>query len=292
MLKAAVHTARLSVLTPGPLTTVQDLGRVGYAHLGVSTSGAADRESLALANRLVGNPPGTPALEVTFGGLSIRLDSPRLVALTGAPAPAFADGKPVPDPIRFRLGASRVLTLERPAVGVRTYLAIAGGLLVAPVLGGAGYDVLAGHGPRPLRAGDTMSLGAALPPPQVPVELAISRVPVGSATVRFRWGPRHQLFDAADRELFVTNRWLTSTESNRVGVRLLGTPLRIGKVALASEGMVRGSIQVPPSGEPIVLLADYPVTGGYPVIGVVTERDLGLVAQSPPGTEINFQPLF
>lgn len=174
-----MDTDRLSVLAPGPLTTVQDLGRLGHAHLGVSPS-------------------------------------PRRCA--------------------------------------------------------------------------RVPLGAPLTPPRVPVELAISRVPVGSATVRFRWGPRHELFDAADRELFATNRWRASTESNRVGVRLSGTPLRIGKVRLASEGMVRGAIQVPSSGEPIVLLADYPVTGGYPVIGVVTERDLGLVAQSPPGTEISFQP--
>ncbi|PKW16053.1 biotin-dependent carboxyltransferase family protein [Saccharopolyspora spinosa] len=284
-------TTRLSVISPGPLTTVQDQGRTGYAHLGVSPSGAADRASFALANRLVGNFPGTPALECTFGGLSIRLDAARVVALTGAPVPALVNGRPVADPTRFRLTAGDVLSLGRPSVGLRTYLAISGGLLVEPVLGGAGHDVLAGHGPHPLRAGDEFAIGVANPCPQVPVELAISRLPQATTIVRFRWGPRHELFDRSDRQRLTTTWWRVSADSNRVGVRLQGDPLRIGNIHLPSEGMVRGAIQVPPSGEPIVFLADHPVTGGYPVIGAVIERDLDLVAQAPPGIGLRFQPI-
>jgi len=288
---ATSDTARLTVLEPGPLTTVQDLGRRGYAHLGVSPSGAADRGSLGLANRLVGNPAPTPALECTLGGLSIKLDADRTAALTGAPAPALINGRPVADPRRFRLFEGNVLTVGRPTVGLRTYLALSGGLLVPPVLGGRGYDVLAGHGPRPLQAADTLTVGADRPPPPVPVELAVGPCPAGTATVRFRWGPRHTLFSAEDRNHFIRTGWRVSTECNRVGARLRGGRLNIGDAALASEGMVRGAIQVPPSGEPIVFLSDHPTTGGYPVVGVVTETDLDLVAQATPGTEIRFRPL-
>lgn len=283
-------TSTVDVVEPGPLTTVQDLGRTGYAHLGVSPSGAADPESLRLANRLVGNPAGAPALECTFGGLGLRFTAARWVALTGAPASALVDGSPVVDPRRFRAPAGTVLHLGRPSTGLRSYLAVGGGFVVRRVLGGAGHDVLAGHGPAPLRPGDELAIGPDRPPPAAPIELANSRCPNGIATLRFGWGPRHELFDSTDRQRFVTTRWRVSTESNRIGVRLLGEPLRIGETRLASEGMVPGAIQVPPSGEPIAFLADHPVTGGYPVIGVLTEQDIGLLAQAPPGTEIRFRP--
>ncbi|MBQ6644556.1 MAG: biotin-dependent carboxyltransferase family protein [Saccharopolyspora sp.] len=289
MLTATPST--LEVVDPGPLSTVQDLGRTGYAHLGVSPSGAADPESLRLANRLVGNPAGTPALECTLGGLSLRFTAARWVALAGAPASALVDERPVVDPRRFRVPAGQVLHLGRPSIGLRSYLAVGGGFLVRRVLGGAGHDVLAGHGPAPLRPGDELAIGPDRPQPAAPIELANSRCPSGIATLRFGWGPRHELFDAADRERFTTTRWRISTESNRIGVRLLGEPLRIGEVRLASEGMVPGAIQVPPSGEPIAFLADHPVTGGYPVIGVLTEPDIGLLAQAPPGTAIRFRSI-
>lgn len=281
----------VEVLDPGPLTTVQDLGRTGYAHLGVSPSGAADPDNLRLANRLVGNPAGIPALECTFGGLGLRFTAARWGAVTGAPVTAHIDGRTVTDPRGFRVPAGSTLQLGRPSTGLRTYLAVGGGFAIRQVLGSAGYDVLAGHGPAPLQPGDALAVGPDRPQPTAPVELAASGCPDGGATLRFGWGPRHALFDSADRQRFVTSRWRISTESNRIGVRLLGDPLRIGDVQLASEGMVRGAIQVPPSGEPIAFLADHPVTGGYPVIGVITERDLGLLAQARPGTEIRFRPM-
>lgn len=283
-------TAAATVLAPGPLTTVQDLGRTGYAYLGVSPSGAADQPALALANRLLGNPPGTPALECTFGGLRLRLHTGRWMALTGAPAPARINGHPIPEPRCFRLAAEDLLELGAPAYGLRTYLAIAGGVLVEPVLGGAGHDLLAGHGPPPLRPGDSLLLGQPQPLPTARAELAGTAVPGTTANVEFHWGPRDDSFDADDRQRFVTTAWRVCPETNRVGARLAGAPLHADGIHLASEGMVSGAIQIPPSGQPIVFLADHPVTGGYPVIGVVTERDLPLLAQAPPGTQVHFRP--
>ncbi|WP_037344474.1 biotin-dependent carboxyltransferase family protein [Sciscionella sediminilitoris] len=281
----------LSVLEPGPLTTVQDLGRTGYAHLGVSPSGAADREALRMANRLVGNPPGSPAFECTLGGLRLRFGAARIVAVTGAPVPVSVNGRPVADAARLRLGAGDELALGTPCHGLRSYLAVAGGLLVETVLGGAGHDLLAGHGPSPVRRADTFRIGEPHAYPVIPTELAVNRIPFAELTAEFRWGPRDDLFDAAQRQRFITGTWRVSAETNRVGARLSGTPLESEDIHIASEGMVRGSVQIPPSGQPIVFLADHPVTGGYPVIGVVTERDIDKVAQAAPGSIIHFRPL-
>lgn len=282
---------RVTILDPGPSTTVQDLGRPGFAHLGVTTSGGADRSSLTLANRLVGNDVGLPVLETTLGGLVLTLSENRIVAVTGAPVDLRVDGRPVAES-RILLPAGRRLTLGRPKWGLRSYVAIAGGVDADQVMGSASTDCLSGLGPDRLRAGDKLALGdrvGALP--DVPVELATVALPHGIVDVRFRWGPRDGLFTPADRAALTARTWTVSTECDRVGVRLTGTSLDIGTVDLASEGMALGAIQVPPSGQPIVFLADHPVTGGYPVIGVVTERDVDLLAQAAPGTRVRFSPL-
>lgn len=284
--------AVLTVVQAGPAASVQDLGRPGMAHLGVPASGPADRRSFRLANRLAGNPEDTPALEVTLGGLAITLSTTRHVAVTGAPAPLTVDGVPVDGAPRLWLRAGSVLAIGRPWAGCRTYLAVSGGIEAERVLGSASRDSLTGLGPDPVRAGAEYGLGPVRPVPAIPLELAFSVVPCGGpATVRFRWGPRHELFDAADRHRLTTTPWRVSAQCDRVGARLTGPPLAIGSVDLPSEGTVRGAIQVPPSGEPIVFLADHPVTGGYPVIGVVTDADIDLVGQTLPGDALRLAPV-
>ncbi|GAA4078172.1 biotin-dependent carboxyltransferase family protein [Actinomadura miaoliensis] len=289
---ARVAPATLTVVAAGPATTVQDLGRHGTAHLGVPSAGPADRRSFTLANRLAGNPENTPALETTFGGLALTLSQPRHVAITGAPVAVRVDGAPAGDATRLYLRAGSVLTLGRPSAGCRTYVAVSGGFEVDRVLGSASRDSLTGLGPEPVRAGTVLRLGPARPVPDVPLELAFSVVPSGGVTtVRFRWGPRDGLFGAADRRRLTRTVWQVSAQADRVGVRLTGPPLSIGTVDLPSEGTVLGAVQVPPSGEPIVFLADHPVTGGYPVIGVVTDADVDLLGQAVPGDRIRFAPV-
>lgn len=289
--RSPIDDARLTVADAGMGTSVQDLGRPGLAHLGVPTAGPADRRGFTLANRLVGNPENTPALETTLGGLAVTLSRSRYVSVTGAPAPVTVDGVPVHAPALLRLPAGARLAIGRPWAGCRTYLAVSGGLEADRVLGSASRDSLTGLGPDPVRAGTVLGVGPARPVPAVPLELAFSPVPGGGAmTARFHWGPRHDLFCAADRRRLTTTAWRVSAQCDRVGARLTGPPLAIGSVDLPSEGTVRGAIQVPPSGEPIVFLSDHPVTGGYPVIGVLTDADCDLLGQAVPGDELRLVP--
>ena len=284
-------TATATVVAASPGTSVQDLGRPGYMHIGVSPSGAADMRSFTMANRLVGNPESAACFEVLLGGLSLTLSSDRMVAVTGAPVPVQLDGRMVRDPSRMLVPAGARLDLGRPAEGVRTYLAVAGGVEAARFLGSAADDVLGGIGSGPVETGQTYALGRPVHCPDLPTDLAVSRIPTAAAVLPMYWGPRHDLFDAADRHRLISQRWQVSDRIDRVAARLIGDPLTIGSVALPSEGMVRGSIEVPPSGEPIVFLADHPATGGYPVIGVLAEAAADLLAQARPGLAVRFDPV-
>ncbi|MFE3826613.1 biotin-dependent carboxyltransferase family protein [Streptomyces sp. NPDC059092] len=287
----------LEILAPGPLTTVQDLGRPGWAHLGVTTSGAADTASLTLANRLLGNPEDSAALEITLGGLRARIRSRRAdgtptvlyLALTGAPCPVRLDGRPAGMNAPIAVTDGQLLELGPPASGLRTYLAVRGGLDVPPVLGSRSADLLSGLGPPPLTAGDTVPLAPATG--SMPgVDLAPCADPPREFTLRVVPGPRDDWFDEASRRALYRERWEATSRSNRVGVRLDGPALvRAGYGELPAEGMVRGALQVPPNGRPILFLADHPVTGGYPVIGVVHTDDLPLAGQLPPGAAVRFR---
>lgn len=280
----------LEVVATGPLTTVQDLGRPGLAALGVGRSGAADTASLRLANRLVGNDEGQAGLEVTFGGLGLRCEGGTTVALTGAPCPMSVDGRQVapysvvwvPDGATLRLGA--------PAAGLRSYLAVRGGVDVPPVLGSRSTDTLAGLGPAPLATGDRIPVGC--PRGDLPgVDLAPVRVPdSGDIWLRVVAGPRADWFTTEAYDGLLASSYEVTADSNRVGMRLAGAALeRSRDEELPSEGMVPGALQVPPSGQPTLFLADHPVTGGYPVIAVVVSEDLGLAAQARPGQQIRFR---
>jgi biotin-dependent carboxylase-like uncharacterized protein len=269
------------VLESGPLATIQDCGRAGQAALGIPGSGACDRTSYALSNRLVGNEPGAAAIEVTFGGLVLHADTDLVVAITGAPCP----GVPLNAPAVLKAG--QVLRFGPPRSGLRTYVAVRGGIDVPPVLGSRSTDLLSGLGPAPLTAGQTLAVGRSYGP-MPGVDLAPVADPAGGElVVRVTPGPRRDWFTDDGWKSLVTQTYQVSSASNRVGVRLDGSPLdRAFAGELASEGMTLGAIQIPPSGTPVIFLADHPVTGGYPVIAYVAGADVDLCAQVRPGQAV------
>ena len=280
-------SGHLLVEQPGPLALLQDLGRPGQAHLGVSPSGAADRSAHRLANRLVGNPEDAVTIEVTLGGLVLRAGATTFVAVTGAPTQLRVSGRPTSSHCTLALRPGDRLAVEPPARGLRSYVAVRGGLIVPTVLGSCSRDVLSGLGPAPLQAGDVLALGRATGPlPDTDV------APTGPPppTLRLLPGPRRDWFDYDAWPSLLGNGWTVSSELDRVAVRLQGP--RLGRRVpseLPSEGLVRGAVQVPASGEPLIFLADHPVTGGYPVIAVLTERSCDVAAQLRPGDTVRFR---
>ncbi len=279
----------LAVLAPGPLTTVQDLGRPGHAAIGVPRSGAADGAAAGLANRLVGNRPEAALLEVTAGGLRARAGRALLVAVTGAPVPVEVDGRAGPFAAPIPLPAGAVLALGQPRRGLRSYVAVRGGIDVAPVLGSRSTDTLSGLGPPPVAAGTLLPVGGA-----AGEEPFVDVAPVGAPPERpvlgVLPGPRRNWLTAAAWTALVAHEWTVGPDSDRVGIRLTGPHLaRARDGELPSEGLVPGAVQVPPDGAPVLFLADHPVTGGYPVLAVVVTADLPLAAQLRPGDAVRFR---
>jgi biotin-dependent carboxylase-like uncharacterized protein len=272
---------------------VQDLGRPGNAHLGVPPSGALDAPALRLANRLAGNPESAAGIEALLGGLSLRAESSCTVAVTGPEVTVTAAGHVVGSHTPVHLAAGEVLELGAPEAGLRCYVAISGGVQVPAELGSRATDVLSGIGPDPLRPGDVLPLGNPVGLPVGADELAPGRPP-DRITVPVRLGPRQDWFDEPAGQL-AAGEWLVSPQSNRVGLRLVGAPLRRATEytdrELPSEGVVTGAVQVPAGGRPVIFLADHPTTGGYPVIAVVHTDALPALAQARPGTRLRFRPL-
>ncbi|KAB2380989.1 5-oxoprolinase subunit C family protein [Actinomadura montaniterrae] len=280
----------IEVVRPGPLATVQDLGRPGLAHLGVPRSGAADERALRLANRLVGNPEGAACVEFTFGGGSVRFHVDAWVAVTGAPLPVCIDGRThgTNAPCHVRRGA--VLELSTPSLGLRSYLAVRGGITVDSVLGSRSTDLLSGLGPAPLSPGTRLPVGPAANLGAITVDVApVPRMPE-TPVLRILAGPRGDWFTDDAMATLTSTPYQVSPDSNRVGVRLDGPPLARSRGGeLGSEGMVTGSIQVPPSGLPIIFLADHPTTGGYPVVAVLAAASVPDAAQLRPGQHVRFR---
>jgi biotin-dependent carboxylase-like uncharacterized protein len=264
----------LEVLDPGPMTTIQDLGRPGWAHAGVPPSGAVDPHAFARANDLVGNPDGAAALEATLIAPTLRALESVTVAIVGA---RTADHTRTLQPGDV---------LEPTACrGARAYIAVRGGLDGEPTLGSRSTDLLTGLGPPPLAQGDLLRIAAepthrpGTPRPERPVD----------DVLRLHPGPRDDWFTPHALEELLTATWRVTPQANRVGVRLDGPRLeRARDEELLSEGLVTGALQVPPSGRPILLLNDHPTTGGYPVIGVVASDDLPRAGQLKPGDDVRF----
>ena len=293
----AEDAAGIEILSVGLPVLFQDLGRSGQANQGISRSGAADRGALKMANRLVGNPPGAPALEVTLGGLTFRMRGRGVLALAGAPAPVSivsAGGARLTAPHNqaVALDDGDVVTLAAPPAGMRSYLAIRGGFAVAPVLGSAATDTLAQIGPAPLAAGDHIAIcdapvGSLVTMDELP---SVSMPRAGEEVVLdVVMGPRTDWFTESAVESFLSQTWQVTAQSSRVGIRLAGEALeRAITKELPSEATVHGAIQVPASGQPVLFLADHPLTGGYPVIANVADYHLDLAGQIPVGARIRF----
>ncbi|SCG02572.1 biotin-dependent carboxylase uncharacterized domain-containing protein [Streptomyces sp. LamerLS-31b] len=281
----------LVVVRPGMLTTVQDLGRPGYAHLGVPRSGALDPPAAALVNRLAGNGPDAAVLETTLDGCALRPRSTVTVAVGGAPCPVTVGGRPAAWGAPVVVPAGELLEVGAVSAGVRGYVAVRGGIAVEPVLGSRATDLLSGLGPAPLAEGAVLPLGR---PAGAPARLdtAPQPGPPAELVLRVAPGPRADWFTARGRYDLTARAYRVSPASNRIGLRTEGPALeRAREGELPSEGMVLGAVQVPPDGRPVVFLADHPTTGGYPVIAVVHPPDLPAAAQARPGTPVRFVPV-
>ena len=282
--------ARLEVLATGPLALVQDRGRPGLSELGVGPSGAADRGAHALGARLLGQDTDRAAIEAHHGGLALRAHGAVTVVLTGAPTTATVDGSRVGHAAPFTVGDGAVLDLGRPTSGLRTYLSVRGGIDVEPVLGSRSYDTLSAIGPAPLRQGDLLRVGSPVGQPTVDVA-PVPTPSSGTVVLDLLPGPRRDwLRDVAE---LTSSPWTIDPASDRVGLRLDGAVLtrspQFEDRELPSEGVVRGAVQVTADGRPVVFLADHPVTGGYPVVAVVTERAADLAAQLVPGQQVRLR---
>jgi biotin-dependent carboxylase-like uncharacterized protein len=277
----------LDVRASGPLATVQDRGRAGLAHLGVPRGGTLDRPAADLGNRLVGNVLDAAVVEITLGGLEVEATAGHWVAVTGAHADVRLDGRAVGHGEAVWLRAGAVVAVGRPRRGVRSYLAVAGGIGVRPVLGSRSTDTLAWVGPPRVEAGTELPVGAPTGEPR-PTEMGAPRK---TGPLRVHPGPRGDWFGEQAWRTLCSAAYVVTTESNRIGMRLDGPVLdRVREGELPSEGMVLGAVQVPPEGRPVVFLADHPPTGGYPVIAVVAGEDLWQCAQALPGDEVRFTP--
>ncbi|NKI73571.1 biotin-dependent carboxyltransferase family protein [Dickeya sp. CFBP 2040] len=279
----------LKVIRAGLQTTVQDLGRTGWRQLGISQCGALDSPALTLANLLVGNETNAAALEITLGQLVVTFTTPCWIALTGADCHAVLDGKTLWTGWCFAVQKGQTLRLRSPRNGMRSYLAVSGGIAVPEVLGSRSTDLNAGIGGlegRPLADGDTLPLGK---PWRLPGRSVGVKQLLFSNRVRVLPGPEYQAFSEAARDNFWRTGWHLSPQSNRMGYRLLGPALMLEKPReMLSHGLLPGVIQVPHSGKPIVLMADAQTTGGYPRIGCVIEADLYHMAQLRLGEPVHF----
>jgi len=298
--ETAVQGAGLMIRKPGLQATVQDLGRPGFASLGVSSAGAMDRGALRRANRLVGNTEVEAGIELLFGGLELEALTDHVLAVTGAEVPLeIAPGSKAQSATvarhpacgaPFALLAGEKLTIGNATRGLRSYVGVRGGIGGPEALGSRSTDTMSGVGPEPLQAGTVL-----------PVHVPKSGSVVGHAEVsplpdqdqatvlRVVPGPRQDWFSTDTLQDFLTQDWTVTPQSNRIGLRLKGQALtRSRDGELSSEGTVRGAVQVPPEGQPVLFLSDHPVTGGYPVIAVVVHADLDKAAQLPPGTTVRF----
>ena len=281
-------TRTLTVHATGPLALVEDLGRVGQAGIGVGRSGAADRAALRQGNRTLGNDEAAAGIEVTGGGLDVEVgDELIAMCVSGAQCDVTIDGSAVGSHSVVSAPAGSRVRIGPPTLGLRAYLCVRGGIEVPEVLGSRSHDVLSGLGPAPLAAGDVLPVGASRGEfPHVDYLVA----PRGDDPVVLRavLGPRHDW--VTDPDVLVAQPWRATQDINRVGMRLSGATFeRAGTDQLPSEGIWRGAVQVPPSGEPVLFLADHPVTGGYPVVAVVIDEDVDRAAQVQPGQSLQFR---
>jgi biotin-dependent carboxylase-like uncharacterized protein len=308
----------IDVLRAGVLSSVQDLGRAGYRHLGVAKAGALDTLALEVGNRLVGNGPHAAAIELTVGPVALRFTQATRIAITGAQFDATLGGEPVHTWWSLPVRAGQELVLQGPVRGMRGYVCVRGGIDVVPVLGSRSTDLAArfgGLGGRKLRDGDRLPIGQCEPgqakatavdapafgvkAPQWCRFAQVAHEPMRRGkhaagaergeVIRVLRGPEYDSFSEAARSALWSDEWRVTPNSNRMGYRLEGTVLdREPHADLLSHAVLPGTIQVPGNGQPIVLMSDAQTTGGYPRIGVVIAADLWKLAQVRLGTAVRF----
>jgi antagonist of KipI len=290
--------ASLRVITPGMLTTIQDRGRWGWQSRGVPVAGPMDPYSHRLANALAGNQSDEAALEVTLVGPEVEFDDERIAAVAGADFDLTVDGRSTPMNVPFTVDTGSVLRFGARRRGARAYLAIGGGIAVPPVLESRSTHLpgaMGGFGGRPLRAGDRLPLGKR-GRESFPVRAraektpdSFFRLPDGRATVRILPGPQLDRFAPDALDVLQSAPYVLDANSNRMGFRLRGPVLRhMGDAQMLSDATPLGAVQVPASGQPILLMADRQTIGGYPNIATVISADVGLAGQLAPGDSIAF----
>ena len=301
----------IEVLKPGALSTLQDLGRFGYQRYGVIVDGAMDERAHRVANLLVGNRESEATLEITLVGPTLAFDNAVVIAISGADlSPRVGDREvPMDRPVRLRAGS--VLEFGRRRSGCRAYLAIRGGYAVAPVMGSKSTYLRGGFGGfagRALRKGDAIAIGrpddataaiaigsdddAAFVAPPSPWVAGTSPVTTETPPVRVVTGPQWPFFTDVAQHDFATSAFTLTPNSDRMGYRLEGAKLALREpIEMISEGVSFGTIQVPPDGNPIILMADCQTTGGYPKIAQVASVDLPALAQMMPGQAMRFEPI-
>jgi biotin-dependent carboxylase-like uncharacterized protein len=279
----------VEIVAPGPHASVQDLGRVGYAAWGIAQGGAADRSGLRLANRLVGNAEGAAAFELVLGGATLRFHHAAVIAVTGATCPFTVDGTPGsangPQPVP----AGAVVEFGAPAQRLRTYVAVRGGVATVPVLGSRSVDERSGLG-RALRAGDVVPIGVEMIAAPLVDVAPVPAWPEGAITLHGVLGPREEWLTPESLDALGRADYVVQAASDRVGIRLDGPRLlrRSDETELLSEPTIRGAIEVPPDGRPIIFSADHPTTCGYPVVAVLDPHSADLAAQCRPGQPVTF----
>jgi antagonist of KipI len=284
----------LTVIRPGMLTTIQDLGRWGHQASGVPVAGPMDEYSHELANRLVGNSPSAAALEITLLGPELRSEAVLQCVVAGASFGLTVDGAAAPMHQPFTMPAGAVLRFGTRIAGARATLAVRGGIDVEPVLGSRATSLISRIGPfggRALKAGDRLPIGAPMSSSTAPADATLAlTMPVGGAVVRIMPGPQREMFTAAAFHTLLSSRYVVTPSSNRMGYRLEGPPLRhVDRSDILSDATPYGTLQVPASGQPILLMADRQTTGGYPKIATVITADLPLAGQLAPGDWIAFR---
>ncbi|RNJ41527.1 allophanate hydrolase [Mesorhizobium erdmanii] len=285
----------IEILTTGLPNTVQDLGRPGHLALGVSHGGAMDRQALAIANLMLGNDPSAAGIEVALHPFLLRTHVDTAVAITGADCAVSVGNRPCPPWWAMTIRAGETLVLEAPRVGARSYIAFAGGLDLPVVMGSRATDVKGGFGGlggRGLSRGDRLALNTAecrLPMGGIGAALEARRGAASAIELRVLPAAEFDAFTPEAQAAFTGSEWSITNDANRMGYRLSGETLSlVSPMELLSHGIVPGTVQVPPSGQPIIQLADANTCGGYPKIATVIEADLWRLAQAPVGARLRF----
>lgn len=289
----------LEIRSNGALNVVQDLGRNGWLAHGVSNAGAMDKDALRIANAMAGNEAGCAGIEINLFPLRALVHADTTLAWTGADSTLTVDGVVHPPWWCARVRAGQSITVAPPRKGARMYLACSGGLDVPQVLGSRSTDLKGGFGGlegRGLKSGDLLATASAtsgnhrsfgvVPAPRQHLFEDLER---GVVTLRAIPAAEHDVFTAEARAAFEQTEYTITSEANRTGYRLEGAPLVLSqRLELLSHGIVPGTVQVPPNGQPIIQLADANTCGGYPKIATIVEADLWRVAQAPVGARLRF----